>query len=214
VNIAMKRERPTRMEILALLKKHGRMTSRHVGEEMGVTPMGARQHLTAMEKDGLVTSEFVRQKAGRPALYFKLTEAANSYFPQNYAPLALNILESLENLEGRKKVKELFEFRQKQMSEKYIANMNGDDIKSRVEKLVHMRDEDGYMAELKETDDEYIVVEHNCPINCVAKHYPEVCNHELELFNKLLDRPVERESHQACGEHSCIYKIKKEKETT
>lgn len=205
----MKKERPTRMEILALLKKHGRMTSRHVGEEMGVTPMGARQHLTAMEKDGLVTSEFVRQKAGRPALYFKLTEAANSYFPENYAPLALNILKSLEDIEGREKVKEVFQHRLDQMASKYEAQLNGDDTKSRVEKFVKMRDEDGYMAEMKETDDEFIVVEHNCPINCISKEYPEICNQELELFNKILGHDVAREAHRVCGENSCVYKIKK-----
>lgn len=207
----MKRERPTRMEILALLKKHGRMTSRHVGEELGVTPMGARQHLTAMEKDGLVTSEFIRQKAGRPALYFKLTQAADSYFPQNYAPLALNILKSLEELEGRDKVKEIFKHRQSKQAEKYAAIISGDSVKEKIEKLVRMRDEDGYMAELKETSDEFLLVEHNCPINCIAQEYPEVCTHELDLFKKLLDRHVERDDHQMSGKHSCVYKIRKKK---
>jgi len=187
------------------------MTSRHVGEEMGVTPMGARQHLTAMEKDGLVTSEFVRQKAGRPALYFKLTEAADSYFPQNYAPLALNILKSLEQIDGRTKIEEIFNHRQTQLTEKYAAQLNGDDIKGKLEKLVKMRDEDGYMVELKENDDEFILVEHNCPINCIAQEYPEVCRGELDLFSELLDRPIEREDHQVCGQHSCVYKIKKNK---
>ncbi|MDX9753576.1 MAG: transcriptional regulator [bacterium] len=197
------------MEILALLKKHGRMTSRHVGEEMGVTPMGARQHLTAMEKDGLVTSEFVRQKAGRPALYFRLTEAADSYFPQNYAPLALNILKSLEEIDGRSKIKDIFQFRQNKLAEKYTVLMNGDNTRERVIKLVKMRDEDGYMAEMKETDEDFLIIEHNCPINCIAQEYPEVCSQELDLFTKLLNKPVHRESHQICGKHCCVYKIPK-----
>jgi len=207
----MKRERPARMEIMGLLKKNGRMTARQIGEALGITPMGARQHLTAMEKDGLVSSEFVRQKAGRPALYFHLSSASEGYFPQSYVSLALNFLHNLEELDGRDKVEEVLQLRREKLLRDYQSKMNNDPTEERLKVLTRLRDADGYMAEFQETDDAFIFTEYNCPIHCVAQEYPEVCRHELELIEEMLKHPVERVEHLIQGQKACIYKIRKEK---
>lgn len=208
----MRNDRPTRLHILSLLKKHGRMTSKQVGDIIGVTSMGARQHLTAMEKDGLVASEFVRQKAGRPALYFNLTEKANNYFPQQYGPLAMDILKGMENLQGRDVVKKVLEYRRDAMRKAYDTALNKSGagaipLKEKVEKLAALRDEDGFMSEMEERDGVLHLTEHNCPIQTIAMEYNEVCQHELELIKDVLNAKVERVEHMVCGERSCIYRI-------
>lgn len=208
----MKSDRPTRVHILSLLKKNGRMTSKQVGDAIGVTSMGARQHLTAMEKDDLVTSEFVRQKAGRPALYFKLTEKASSYFPQKYSCLAMEVLKGMEDLKGRDLVAKVLEHRRDNMCEEYHSAMgkngtSGSDLRDKVQKLAVIRDNDGYMTEMEEKDGDMLIVEHNCPIQSIAQEYHEVCQHELELFQDILNTPVERIEHMINGERSCIYKV-------
>lgn len=190
------------------------MTSKQVGDIIGVTSMGARQHLTAMEKDSLVASEFVRQKAGRPALYFKLTEKANAYFPQQYGPLAMDILKGMENLEGRDTVEKVLEYRRDNLRQVYDSALNKNgmsttDLKEKVEKLASMRDDDGYMTEMEEKDGELFLTEHNCPIHTIAKEYNEVCQHELDLFQDVLNAKVERVEHMVNGERSCIYRIVK-----
>ncbi|MBN2326634.1 MAG: transcriptional regulator [Candidatus Omnitrophica bacterium] len=210
----MKNEKPTRLHILCLLKKNGRMTSKQVGDIIGVTSMGARQHLTAMERDGLVASEFVRQKAGRPALYFKLTEKADHYFPQRYGPLAMDILKGVEELKGRDTVEKVLQRRRENLRQNYFAalnnnDMNKADLKEKVKKLAEMRDDDGYMTEMEEDEDALLLREHNCPIHAVAKEYHEVCQHELDLFEEILGAPVERVEHMVKGERSCVYKIAK-----
>lgn len=208
----MKNDRPTRLHILSLLKKNGQMTSKQVGDIIGVTSMGARQHLTAMEKDGLVDSEFVRQKAGRPALYFKLTDKANSYFPQRYGPLAMDILKNMEDMEGRDTVEKILERRRDNLKQNYCSSIskNGTtsaDLKERVQKLADLRDNDGYMTEMEEKEGEFLIIEHNCPIQIIAKEYNEVCQHELELFKDVLNAPVERVEHMVKGERSCVYRV-------
>jgi predicted ArsR family transcriptional regulator len=208
----MKNDRPTRLHILSLLKKNGQMTSKQVGDIIGVTSMGARQHLTAMEKGGLVDYEFVRQKAGRPALYFNLTEKANAYFPQRYGPLAMDILKGMEDLEGRDTVEKVLERRRDNLRQNYNTAINkngmaGADLKEKVQKLADMRENDGYMTEMEEKEGEFILIEHNCPIHIIAKEYNEVCQHELELFKDVLNTPVERVQHMVKGERSCIYRI-------
>ncbi len=216
----MKRDRSTRYEILNLLKKNGRMTAKQVGDELGLTAMGARQHLMSLERDSLVSSEFVRQKAGRPALYFALTNNSEKFFPQQYSSLAVGILRNLEEMEGREKIGELLKHRRVKLEKLYKEELNGADIKDQVQKLAQMRDESGYMAEVEEREDGIYLKEYNCPIHDVAKEYPEVCNLELELFQDLIDGNVERVEHLIKGKSACVYKIldtkkrkmKKEKE--
>ncbi|MGC9328302.1 MAG: helix-turn-helix transcriptional regulator [Candidatus Hinthialibacter sp.] len=210
----MKNEKPTRLHILFLLKKNGRMTSKQVGDIIGVTSMGARQHLTAMERDGLVASEFVRQKAGRPALYFRLTEKADHYFPQRYGPLAMDILKGMEELQGRNTVEKVLKRRREKLRENYLSALNSNgagqsDLKDKVKTLASIRDDDGYMAEMEESEDALFLKEFNCPIHAVAQEYQEVCQHELELFQEILGVQVERIEHMVKGERSCIYKITK-----
>lgn len=203
----IRNDRPTRLQILAMLKKNNRMTSKQVGDVLGVTPMGARQHLTAMEKDGLVASEFVRQKAGRPALYFRLTPQSDCYFPQNYEPMALEILKGMENLQGREKIVEVFKLRKEKLVKEYKAALEKSDLKESVQKLAEIRDLEGYMAELEENEAAFLLTEHNCPIHSIAKEYNELCQHELQIFKDVLNVPVERIQHMVKGENACVYKI-------
>ncbi|MFB3785634.1 MAG: helix-turn-helix transcriptional regulator [bacterium] len=203
----IRNDRPTRLQILALLKKNNRMTSKQVGDILGVTPMGARQHLTAMEKDGLVASEFVRQKAGRPALYFRLTSQSDCYFPQNYEPMALEILKGMENLQGREKIIEVFKLRKEKLVNDYKAALEKSDLKGSVQKLAEIRDLEGYMAELEENEAAFLLTEHNCPIQSIAKEYNELCQQELQIFKDVLNVPVERVRHMVKGENACVYKI-------
>ena len=208
----MKNDRPTRLQILSLLKKEGQMTSKQVGDIIGVTSMGARQHLTSMEKDGLVSSQFIRQKAGRPALYFVLTEKSDTMFPQRYGTLAMDILKGIEKLEGREKIEEIFLERRNNLEKEFNAAINENDLangtfKEKVEKLAEIQNEDGFMTEVQQNGQEFLLVEHNCPIHNIAKEYGEICQHELELFKKVLNAPIERIEHITKGERSCIYKI-------
>ncbi len=203
----MKRERTTRNEILNLLKKEGKMTAAQVGDTLGLTAMGARQHLMALERDEMVASEFVRQKAGRPALYFKLADKAAGCFPQEYSNLVLSLLKNLEELEGRDKVEQLLTYRREKLKQEYGDLINGLDLKKKVELLANLRDEGGYMAEMDEEKNELILKEHNCPIHNVAKEYPEVCQIELDLFMELLGGDVERIEHLMNGHNACVYKI-------
>ncbi|MGI6455004.1 MAG: helix-turn-helix transcriptional regulator [bacterium] len=208
----MKQIRNTRMEILALLKKRGAMTAQQVGEVMKMTSMGARQHLTSLESDQLVESDFVRQKTGRPALYFRLTDKADHYFPQRYDSLALSFLRNLEEMEGREKVEEILRRRKEKLLVEYKKILNSDNVRERVQKIAEIRDNEGYMAEFKEEEDGGLnIIEYNCPITCIANDFPEICQHELELFEEVLGCPVERQDHMIQGTPACVYKIREPK---
>src|SRR5207247_1976747 len=55
--------RSTRMEVLELLRRKGRCSAETIANDLGVTPNAVRQHLTNLERDGLVVSQ--PERSGR-----------------------------------------------------------------------------------------------------------------------------------------------------
>jgi predicted ArsR family transcriptional regulator len=180
----MKNEASNSLALLSLLKKNGRMTSKQVGDLVGVTSMGARQHLTAMEKDGLDRLGIRPPESGTSRALFQVDEKAHSYFPQSYGPLALDLLRGMEDLEGRDKVELVLQRRREKLRQQYNSalntnGMNGSELKDKVAKLADLRDKDGYMTEMEEKGTELFLTEHNCPIHSIAREFGEVCQHDL-----------------------------------
>lgn len=64
----------TKTDILAILKRTDGSTVDELASELGLASMTVRQHLTALERDGVVGSQEVRQPMGRPRFRFRLTE--------------------------------------------------------------------------------------------------------------------------------------------
>src|SRR3970040_2468153 len=98
----------TRQQILNYLQRHGRATVKDVGTLLGLTSTGIRQHLTVLERDGLVDSREERGRVGRPTLVYSLTEQADSLFPKRYDDLAGVILEEIRTVDGNERLQQLF----------------------------------------------------------------------------------------------------------
>jgi len=87
-------------------------------------------------------------------------------------------------------------------ADEYRQRIGAGSLQARVEKLVELRREEGYMAELHDFDEnitpsqtaeKFILSEHHCAISEVAESYPTVCGHELEMFGAILpDCAIER----------------------
>ena len=65
------------------------------------------------------------------------------------------------------------------------------------------------MAELKEQDDHYILIENHCPICKAATRCPSLCQSELNVFTELLEDEchVSRTEHIIAGERRCTYTL-------
>lgn len=203
----------TREYILQLLKTKGDLSTKDLTEALGITVMAVRRHIQSLERDQLISSRTVRQSMGRPTAVYHLTEHAEGYFPRNYHALTLELLNELEADLGNSAVERLFEGRKHKLMKKYDASMQGKTIAERVAKLADIQNENGYMAELKQIgDDEFLLQEHNCPIEQVAAKYQHACQCELKLFEALMgDAEVSRTECLTKGGQRCTYKIKKRK---
>ncbi len=205
----------TRREILSLIKRRGPMTVQELSRSLEITPMGVRQHLAILERDGYIESNGIRRGQGRPSRVYTITLEGDKTFPRTYEQVATSLLDDVKALDGAAKVDELLEFRRKRQLEQYRERMAGKDFTERVTILAEMRNEEGYLAEPQQQDkDTFVLIEHNCPIRAVADAYRQVCACELALFSEALGADVTRTEHILSGAPHCRYVITRPREAS
>lgn len=203
-------ENPTRKKIIVLLKKADNMTVSALSKEIGITPMAIRQHLMSLEKKGMITYTARKYGIGRPVFHYRLTNKATEMFPKAYSELALDLLGSIEELDGRKKVDKLFmRRRDKHYQAKAPVLENIPDLDGKVAAFAKILNDEGYMVETSADDNSYVIKQYNCLLHGVSSTFPEACKHELDLYRLLFDRKVVRSECQSSGGHSCTYLIPK-----
>ena len=197
----------TKDRIIMLLKKTGGLTAEDLSKRVGITPMGIRQHLIALERKGVVNYDARKHGIGRPVFVYNLTERADDMFPKVYRDFSLDVLKDLESLDGRDKVSGLFRMRKERLLESRRKRLVNHDFHGKVKALSTMLEEEGYFTELDEADGNYTLNQYNCPISKVASYYNEACNYETELLSELLGRQVSMKRAIPFGDHYCSFKI-------
>lgn len=197
--------------LLYLLKMRGPQTAQTLAAELGLTSMGARKHLLALEEKGLARMEAQAQGVGRPAQLWRLTESGHGRFPDRHADLTLQLLEQVRELFGESGLESLIQRREAQSEEEYRLAMSGaDGLGERVAALARLRSQEGYMAEARLDGDGWLLLENHCPICAAARQCQGLCRSELALFARVLGPGAEvRRLEHALedGGRRCVYRI-------
>lgn len=200
----------TRQAIVRLLKTGMAATASSLAEACAVSPMAVRQHLYALRDQGLVTSEERRLPRGRPAKYWRLTEAADAFFPDGHQDLTLSLIGALKAVFGEAGMDQLLAARTTAQQAEYARSVRRDEsLARRLTALAERRTEEGYMAHVESDGDGFLLIENHCPICSAARACSGLCRSELELFRRVLgpDVTVERTSHILSGAQRCAYRI-------
>ena len=207
----------TRQKILSLLKTSGPLSADRLSQELDLSAMAVRQHLYAMAREKLVSYEEEARKVdgrsakGRPTKLWQLTAAADDFFPDGHGAFSVELIESLRKVFGEKGMERLLESRAKDQIAQYGRELKGaSSLPKRLQVLAELRSREGYMAEVvSEGRNEFLLLEHHCPICSAAKNCTGICNRELEVFQKVLGKGVfvERESHILAGATRCAYRV-------
>ncbi len=198
----------TRNKIMQMIKTSGELTTKELTDQLGITGMAVRRHISILERDNLIESNTVRLPMGRPAAVYRLTAEAEDYFPKKYHSVALDLLAELEGEAGETMVNHLFDRRKATLMQRYEGKMRDKDLERKVAALSEIQNENGYMATWEKNDNEYVLTEYNCPISQVANKYNHACNCELNLFESLLEADVSRTDCLAKGDKKCVYRIR------
>ncbi|SHH36825.1 Predicted transcriptional regulator, ArsR family [Chryseobacterium oranimense] len=203
-------KKPAADRILMFLKMRGEATSLLIAQELSITKEGARKHLLNLAEAGLIRSVTKSEGVGRPSTYYALTEKGLSQFPDSHADVTVQILRSVKNLLGENALDLLINDREKNTYERYEkALAKTESLEQRLEVLVQIRTEEGYMAEWAKEGNDYFLIENHCPICAAAAECQGFCRAELSNFRNLIgkDCQVERVSHILSGGQRCVYKI-------
>jgi predicted ArsR family transcriptional regulator len=197
-------------KILLFLKKKENATALQIATELDITKEGARQLLLKMINEGLILTEQQKTGIGRPTVFFSLSEKGLEHFPNKHADVAVQLLSSVRNLLGENALLLLLNNREKQLIMRYENAMKG--AKSTEEKLTilaEIRTKEGYMAEWRKEEDDYVFTENHCPICSAATEFQGFCKAEFNSLEYLFSKThiVERIQHLLSGSKKCEYKI-------
>ncbi|MEB3227935.1 MAG: iron-sulfur cluster biosynthesis transcriptional regulator SufR [Synechocystis sp.] len=202
----------TKEDILRYLLKEGQASAIALAETLAVSPQAIRRHLKDLENDQLIEHQATQGGLGRPQFVYQLSKQGREKFPQRYGEFALSFIDSLVETVGEDQLGEVFKKQWQRKAEEYRQHIGRGSLAKRVKKLVELRRQEGYMAELHALSvndpEKFILAEHHCAIADVAESYPTVCGHELEMFAAILpDCAIERTHWLNDGEHNCGYLI-------
>lgn len=197
----------TRWGILEILKRKGQSSVDDLAEALKLTPMGIRQHLMILQRDGLVEATEVRRKTGRPHYVFSLTESANELFPRRYHHLLHMLIEEIKSESGPEGLERLLGRLADKVVEGSKDRVAGKGFEARVAETAKLLEEGGSLAEWSPQNGGYVIKEFNCPYYFVASRHPELCVVSKEIISRLVDADVERTECLLNDAVSCTYVI-------
>ncbi len=204
-------EVPTRRAVLDLLKRLGPRDAGDLAAELGLSAMAVRQHLYALRDDRLVTFAEQPRPIGRPAKLWRLTAAADRYFPDAHAELTVALIESMRHAFGDDGIHRLLTVRSRAQIATYAGRVDRRaSLRHRLSALAEIRSEEGYMAEVRDADDgAYLLIENHCPVCRAAAACTGLCAAELTVFRAVLGPDVEiaRTDHILAGARRCAYRV-------
>ncbi len=198
----------TRQHILEYLQRQGRATVKELGNLLGLTSTGIRQHLTVLERDGLVDAREERGRVGRPTLVYSLTDKADALFPKTYDALAAVLLEEIRCSQGKERLHELLHKVAERMAAPYAERTEGRPLPERVRETARILEEQGCLVDVRVTDGEYYIDEFTCPFPRVAQQDRSVCALHVDFVRILTGGDTRLTQSLLRGERACCYRIR------
>ena len=194
--------------LLLLLKTRGPLTTKQLAAALEISVPAVRQHLTTLGH--LVGMETRRSGVGRPAQVWHTTSQAEARFPDTHGELTVRLIDAIEESLGTEALDRVIEARFDDALEAYRKRLAGvSTLSGKLHRLVEVRSEEGYMANLEKVNGGWMLVENHCPICAAATRCQGFCRNELQLFRTVLgeDVSVERTEYLLDGGRRCAYRI-------
>jgi len=203
----------TKHQILVLLKRTGSVTVEEAAGALNVASMTARQHLTGLERDGLVRTEKVKRQTGRPHFLFSLTQKGEEMFPQRFDLFAQALLEEascltadeIEGLDHDAKRSLLIQRSADRLAERFRFQVTGHTLQQRVSAVTDVLQLIGGFAEWLTTDDGFEIRDYNCCFARLVDEQRSDCQWHVRLLTRLLDWPVRHELGHSERTECCRY---------
>jgi predicted ArsR family transcriptional regulator len=191
-----------------LLKNKAGMTVDELSAQLAITRNAVRQHLAALENDGLLKKGVTRASGGRPEQLHVLTDKGNECFPRHYAWFAQLLVESVQQEAGADGLGERLSTMGAQVGKQLRAQHP--ELVSRgekVQKLSEIMEQLGYDARSTDGDNAEQIEADNCVFHTLALKNPNICQFDLALLAAFTDSTVDHQECMAKGDNICRFKF-------
>lgn len=192
-----------------LLKNKSGLTVDELSAGLSITRNAVRQHLAALESDGLIALGPTRPSGGRPRQLYALTDKGKEAFPRHYSWLAQLVLEAIKSEQGAEGLRKRLASIGSNVAAQLRARSPGPETREqKVEKLAAVMDQLGYNARSTAAADRAPVIEaDNCVFHELAIRNPEICDFDLAMMGAFAGSKVEHQECMARGGNVCRFKF-------
>jgi predicted ArsR family transcriptional regulator len=197
----------TRDIILRTIKQSPQSSVEELAEAVEISPVTVRHHLNGLQAEGLIESETVRRKVGRPYFVYTLSEKGQELFPKRYVRLTSRLFDELKNRLSPDMLQDILQG----VVQGVIADHEGQfehlPLEKRLNYLVELLAEEGFLADWHKDENGYTIVEYSCPYLSVGQKHMEVCTFDKELMLQVIQAPVTQHSCMLEGADCCEFSI-------
>ena len=203
----------TKGEILALLKRTGGHSVNELASTLALAPITIRQHLTRLERDGLLLSESKTNGTGRPHYVFRLSAKAHAEaFPYRSDRLVELLIKEigyldaseLQGLSERQRTLLLLKRLAECLANEYAAVIQGWPLQERVVFVTEVMQSDGGFAEWEKTERGFEIRDFNCLFHRLLDG--DVCEWHSTFLKSVLGEYLQVEPFTT-DENCCSYEI-------
>lgn len=168
--------------------------------ELGISTNAVRQHLTALERDGVVARAGTQPSGGRPELLYVLSDLGREAFPRRYRQLAEDLIEDVGTVIGP----EALEAAMRRMGARAGAQLASSGPPASIEQTAEALRAASYEAGVSDSAEPEIVA-HNCVFHRLAERFPAVCQFDLAFMEAATGRKVEHRECMVRGGKVCRF---------
>ncbi len=195
----------TREIILETIKANRQAKVEQLAEAANVSPVTVRHHINSLLAEGLIEATSVRRKVGRPYYVYSLSEQGQEMFPKRYVRLTNRLLDELKSVMPQEAIEQIFKGVVQGVVNEHRTHFEGLPLEQRLDYLVDLLGEEGFLASWQKTADGYTLTEHNCPYYSIGQEHGEICIIDKELILSVVQTPVTQRSCMLAGADCCQF---------
>lgn len=189
----------------ALLRNKDGLTVQALAQTLQISRNAVRQHLTSLERDGIVTKGRTQPSGGRPEQLYVLTEEGRERFPRQYSWFSELLLGMLQAEPGKGLEERLAELGRKVAASLQARLTDESGSTGRIAAIAEIMQELGYDATAKTQNGEPVIEAHNCVFHKLAAKCPQVCSFDLALLSASSGCQIEHRSCMVRGGDACRF---------
>jgi DeoR family transcriptional regulator, suf operon transcriptional repressor len=196
----------TRGQIVSLLRRSARTVEELAGA-LGLTDNAVRNHLSTLERDGIVRQDGVRrgQGVGKPATVYEVHPEAEPLFSRAYPPVLTTVVDVLVDELPRDRADALLREVGRRLARSAGGRASGS-LEERARAAAAVLNALGGDVDVVVADGAIRLQGHGCPLSAAVSRRPQVCRAVETLVAEVAGSSV-----QTCCQHggrpSCCFAV-------